>query len=206
VTYLYQLLISGEPWGKPLTSSREVQTAVQRYIAEHREGKGTTPILVGRFLTGEVEAPDQRSEVYQPAAFMPNARNPDPDEQFWHRRIRDLLNSGLEHRQFFLWLNVEGGTGETSFNESAFLDAVEAWLTRLHRLVYQQGLEDIVESLEGERFHLPDGEWSWQGKKFHWSQGGLELDLSAIPRRTEVRDQPADQVVGNPEPAFAYYA
>lgn len=202
MTYRYQILVAGEPWGEPLASSDQVRAALSRYAAK-QPGKGK--LLIGRLMSLGGDLPPERAEVYPAEAFQPNAPNPDPDEQFWHRRVTALLNARLQLRRFFLWLHIERGSGDTRLDETAFLRAVERWLVVLDRLMYGSELGEGIDNLERAHFRLPDGEWSWQGKEFAWSQAGLDLELSAIQRREEVLDQPAQQVVGNPEPAFAYW-
>jgi hypothetical protein len=194
MTYRYQLIVNGRPWGDPLASSEEVRAALHRYFADHPQDRPER-VLVGR-LRHDPKVHGQG--VYGARAFLENAPNPDPDEAFWHALVRDLLNARLADRRFFLWLHVERGNGDSELDDAIFLDAVSAWLTQLE----PSEPADLPEPL-GQ--NTPNGGAYWrQDKEFLWDAGGLIVHLTAIPRRTEVRGKPAREVVGNPEPAFAY--
>jgi hypothetical protein len=195
MTYRYRLIVSGRPWGKPFASSHEVRAALQQYFADHPQDRPGR-VLVERFRP---DTDDQRQGVYPARAFLENAPNPDPDEAFWHGLVRDLLNLRLANRRFFLWLHVERGNGDSELADDFFLKAVYTWLS--HVAPSEQA--DLPEPL-GQ--NTPNGGAYWvQGKEFWWDAGGLAVHLTAIPRRAEVRDEPAGEVVGNPLPAFAYY-
>src|SRR3954453_5818124 len=119
MTFSYQVIVGGEQWGESLTSSEEVRSALQRYFKEHPEDAQSGRVLVGRMMSGQPEAPAHGRGVYGARAFLENAPNPDPDEEFWHGRIRDILNSELAQRTFFLWLHASG-SGQSQLDESGF--------------------------------------------------------------------------------------
>jgi hypothetical protein len=203
MTFRYQLIVGGEQLGESLSSSDEVRSALQRYFKQHPEHARSGRVLVGRMMAAQPEAPAHGRGVYRARAFLENAPNPDPDEEFWHGRLRDILNSQLRQRDFFLWLHASG-SGQSQLDEPGFLRAVEHGLSAIGPLVHREPAVD-VDSLERFVERRDRGEWSWQGKEFEWADGGLHVRLTAIPRRREVANEPAHEVVGNPEPAFAYY-
>jgi len=201
MTYRYQLIVEGKPWGEPLVSSDHVRSALNDYFAKYSEAR-PEQLLVGRLRQGE-EGVVGRG-VFGARAFLENAPNADPDEVFWHERVRDLLNSDLVNRHFFLWLHVERGSGDSTLNEAFLLEATSIWLSWLESLLYAPGAQpENVDNPEATQATTPDGgRYQWQGKEFEWYAQDLLIQLTAIPRRS---DEPAKELVGNPEPAFAYY-
>lgn len=208
MTYRYQIIVGGKPSGESFSSAAEVQAALTRLLHDGRTSTEASRILVGR-LTSETSGAVAGRGVFPATAFLPNAPNPDPDEQYWHRRVRDLLNTRLqERRSFFLWLNVERGTGSTELSDSEFLRAVETWLAQLRTLREASGTSGSLTHLDSlERHSNPTergGKWSWQGTELEWIDPGLHVMLTAIPRRKDAQGETVE-IVGNPEPAFAFY-
>jgi hypothetical protein len=102
-----------------------------------------------------------------------------PDEPVLHHALRDALNRELKNKDFFVWVTVEP-TGEAKEFENldGIVAGTEAWLDRLN--------PDAVEEKA-----LP---------KYEIEQPAATVQITALPRKAEVRDHRAGQIVANPNP------
>jgi hypothetical protein len=190
MTYRYVLIVGGQQEGEAVASAAEVYSAVQRYLAEHRHRPPAGRLMVGRLVNERDEAVHGRG-VFAAEAFEPGAPNASLDQVYWHQRIRDLINARLNTRTHFLWLDIKSGDGDSTIDEDAFLSAVSAWVSQLD----EPSAED--------RTHTGKDGWGWMGNEFQWNRETLVLKLTALRSRT---GGPLTEIVGNPEPAFAFYA
>jgi hypothetical protein len=103
-----------------------------------------------------------------------------PDELALHHQLRDALNRDLTNTNFFVWIDVRPTGKHKRFTElKQVVAAVDEWLSDLD----------------------PDAHYSADRVPERWiSEPAAEIKLAAIPRRREVRDRRAKQIVGNPEP------
>src|SRR4051794_20210823 len=125
MTYSYVLLVGGEQWGEPLPSAAEGRAARARYTKENPDDREARGVLVGRMVRDERQ---QGRGLFNASIFREGAASPDPDIQFWHHELRDLLNEGVRPRSFFLWLSVEQGNGLSSLDKQGFVASVKTWL------------------------------------------------------------------------------
>jgi hypothetical protein len=188
MTYRYVLIIGGRQEGGPLASAPEVHAAVERYLAVHRDSPPEGRIMVGRLVQEGEEALHGRG-VFPAESFAPGAHNPNLDELYWHGRIRDLLNGRLEHRAHFLLLHVRSGDGNSELDDEDLLGVVSEWISQLTE--------------RQDQAYATGNGWSWTGYEFRWRRGALDLEISAMPR--SAGKGPLNEVVGNPEPAFAFF-
>lgn len=102
-----------------------------------------------------------------------------PDETALHSEIRDALNSEIQSKNFFVWLNIlPTGQGSEIDDLPGLVAETEEWLRSLD--------PDAVSEKE-----LP--------KRVIKRRAAI-VELTALPRKPEVRSYPADQIVGNPGP------
>lgn len=107
--------------------------------------------------------------------FSPSHR----DESALHSALRDALNEELENKDFFVWLDVRPTGKAREFDDLGKIVAeTEGWLGSLD--------PDAVEEKK-----LP---------KRHFDQEAASVEITALPRKPEVRDHRADEIVGNPGP------
>lgn len=103
------------------------------------------------------------------------------DEIALHHELRDALNGGLTSKNFFVWITVEP-TGDAK--RFADLDNViartEAWLSTLN--------PDAVPEADLPKLQLHDK--------------AAAMEITALPRKPEVRDHRAQEIVGNPGPVL----
>ncbi|HVO55634.1 MAG TPA: hypothetical protein VMT37_14575 [Solirubrobacterales bacterium] len=103
------------------------------------------------------------------------------DEVALHHELRDAFNRDLTNRNFFVWLNVDP-TGEAK--QFAHLDKMvertEAWLANLNPDAVREG------DLPTLQLH----------------EEAASVEITALPRRREVRDHRAQEIVGNPGPVL----
>jgi len=104
-----------------------------------------------------------------------------PDEITLHHELRDSLNSSLTNRNFFVWINVRPtGDAKQFSNLNGMASKIESWLSDLD--------PDAVE--EGDLPKLP----------LH--DDAASVEITALPRKAEVRDHRAAEIVGNPWPVL----
>jgi hypothetical protein len=105
-----------------------------------------------------------------------------PDEAALHHALRDALNRGLKNQNFFVWISVQPTGQSRQFDDLANIVArTDAWLGTLN--------PDAVKEKE-----LP---------KLRFQQRAATVEITALPRKPEVRGYRADQIVGNPSPPLA---
>ena len=96
-----------------------------------------------------------------------------------HSALRDALNERLENKDFFVWLDVRPTGKAQEFEDlSEIVAETENWL---------EGLD-------------PDDIEEKQLPKRHIEQEAASVEITALPRKPEVRDHRADEIVGNPRP------
>lgn len=104
-----------------------------------------------------------------------------PDEMSLHHALRDALNRGLKNTNFFVWIRVKPTGKAKQFNDlPRIVGDTEAWLTSLN--------PDAVKEKE-----LP---------KRRFEQQAALIEITALPRKAEVRGYRASEIVGNPTPVL----
>jgi hypothetical protein len=99
-----------------------------------------------------------------------------------HRELRDALNRDLTSRNFFVWINVKPTGHARCFADlNAIVGRTEAWLSTLD--------PDAVRERELPKLQLEDR--------------AASVEITALPRKQEVRGYRAQEIVGNPAPALA---
>jgi hypothetical protein len=110
----------------------------------------------------------------------------------WHRRVRDLLNGQVPDPNFFVWLNVRPGSErerfpnqDTDFQAAAteIASATREWLSSLDP-------DDVIEA--------------GAPPSTEFDAAGVVVSLRAIPKKRGHRAF-SGVLVGNPEPAIAYW-
>jgi hypothetical protein len=104
-----------------------------------------------------------------------------PDEIALHHELRDALNDSLTNKNFFVWINVQPtGDAKQFSNLDEIVGRVEGWLSDLNP-------DDVQES------SLP---------KLALDDEAASIGVTALPRKPEVRDHRAAEIVGNPWPVL----
>ncbi len=104
-----------------------------------------------------------------------------PDETVLHSALREALNRGLRNTNFFVWIRVKPTGKASQFDDlSRIVDDTETWLNSLD--------PDAVKEKE-----LP---------KRRFEQRAALVEITALPRKPEVRGYRASEIVGNPSPAL----
>lgn len=103
------------------------------------------------------------------------------DEIALHHELRDALNRDLTNKNFFVWINVEP-TGEAKrfAHLGKMIGRTEAWLSTLNPDAVREG-------------DLP---------KLQLDEKAASVEITALPRKPEVRDHRAQEIVGNPGPVL----
>lgn len=105
-----------------------------------------------------------------------------PLEPALHEQLRSALNRELRNKDFFVWIDVEPtGTGP----EFAYED--------LDRIVRKT--EEWLATLNPDAIADPA-----RPPELRFSNRVADVSVQAIPRKREVRDRRADEIVGNPLP------
>lgn len=102
-----------------------------------------------------------------------------------HLALRDALDAQLVNGDFFVWLTarVVGAPGVLSpGSRQEVVRLADEWLAGLD--------PDAPDAARAE---------------MRWQHDGVSVRLQAVPKRPEARGVRRDRVVGNPEPAFAYW-
>lgn len=104
-----------------------------------------------------------------------------PDETALHHALRDALNRGLKNTNFFVWIRVKPTGRARPFDDlPRIVDETETWLNSLN--------PDAVKEKE-----LP---------KRRFEQQAASIEITALPRKSEVRGYRASEIVGNPTPVL----
>jgi hypothetical protein len=105
----------------------------------------------------------------------------------WHHKIRDCLNGHVRDPNFYVWLRVEQFPDELREIDEAHLRMnVQNWLT-LH---------------DPDDFGPDTDDWP----RLEWGEGDdLAVELIAIPKKPEARHSTSPEIVGNSDPAMAFY-
>lgn len=94
-----------------------------------------------------------------------------------HRVVSQALEGGVQNRNWFIWVDVSGESPPPDL--SPLITRTEQWL------------------------HDLDAGTS-QSTELNWSKSGLTVLLRALAKKPHARG--ANPLVGNPYPAFAYWA
>src|SRR5687767_7153792 len=101
MTYKYVLILGGEELPtQPLVSVADVERALREPAA----ARDADRVMVGRLERDDESRRSAGRGVWRASAFLAFPQGGDPDTLYWHRRVRDVLNSGLRQRNFFLWI------------------------------------------------------------------------------------------------------
>lgn len=104
-----------------------------------------------------------------------------PDETVLHHALRDALNHGLRNTNFFVWIRVKPTGRTTQFDDlPRIVNDTEIWLNSLN--------PDAVKEKE-----LP---------KRRFDERAASVEITALPRKPEVRGYRATEIVGNPSPVL----
>jgi hypothetical protein len=103
------------------------------------------------------------------------------DEIALHHELRDALNGGLTNTNFFVWINVKPtGDAKRFVRLDQMVGRTEAWLSTLDPDAVREG-------------DLP---------KLQLQEEAASVEITALPRKPEVRDHRATEIVGNPGPVL----
>lgn len=98
-----------------------------------------------------------------------------------HHQLRDALNASLKNKNFFVWINVMPTGDASRFSElDRMVERTEDWLSRLNPDAVREG-------------DLP---------KLQLRENAASVEITALPRKREVRGYRAAEIVGNPEPVL----
>jgi hypothetical protein len=104
-----------------------------------------------------------------------------PDETVLHYALRDALNRGLRNTNFFVWIRVKPTGNAKQFDDlPRIVNDTEIWLNSLN--------PDAVREKE-----LP---------KRRFDERAASVEITALPRKPEVRGYRATEIVGNPSPVL----
>src|SRR4051812_22163384 len=102
-------------------------------------------------------------------------------ERALHYELRDALNKHLTSTGFFVWLDVRPTATARTFQSLDLIVArTENWLNELD----------------------PDGVSEKKLPTLLLRDPAADVEITAIPRKPEVRDHRAAEIVGNPGPAL----
>jgi hypothetical protein len=96
-----------------------------------------------------------------------------------HRVVSQALEAGVRNRDWFLWVGVDAEAVPTDLDP--LVERTEQWLSQL----------DPNQDADPE-------------PELEWAVPGLHVSLRALAKKPRARGQ--SPLVGNPYPAFAYWA